>query len=244
MLRPLFLIAALIVLAPSVAHACLCGLTPRASQPARERQVIFVGIALDSPESRGDPLVGRATFVTETSWRGQLPDTLVVTFEDAPCLAFFAASRYLVIAERDPARPGTVRVATCSAHIPLHSAWARRLLGSLGAPDWLAPPPGERGLDRIAVPLGEKRPIPAGVDSVFFAPPVEEATIEIGGHRGRRQANGRPYWYLAPGLYHFRLTWDDGTAYLGYVRIACEGRIPNSGMCTGTRSFLGLRSTP
>jgi hypothetical protein len=243
MRRIVFCLLVVGLLTPAVASACSCGTTGAPPRPPRERVALFVGIALDSPLLREGPLPRQSTFVTESSWKRAMPDTVLVTYDDAPCAAVSAGSRYLVYADPHPDRPGVLRLGPCDEPFSVDHPWVVSLLDSLGAPRWRARPVGKRALDNVAIAIEARVDVTADPERVRFGASSADttATLEIAGQRRRFTNAYRPSWYLAPGIYQFRLRWDDGASYAGYLRIACERRAPESGQCEVFRSLSRLR---
>jgi hypothetical protein len=246
MIRHALLATALTILAPATASACGCIFTA-SLPPLREHPVIFVGSALTTPEGREDSRPREATFVTEASWRGALPDTVVVAYTEAPCARFVAATRYLVFAEPDPAATGRYRLTRCGPSITAFDARGLALQDSLGVPSWRASPVGARALDRVAIALDQRVSSTRDPERVVFFPPHLDPPGEftIAGHVASVGAEGnRPLWFLPPALYQFRIRWRDGHEYVGYVRLECELRSPGDGQCLGFRTFSHMRAAP
>lgn len=239
-LRLLSLCTVAFVLWTTDAYACTCGIasrplpgggferSPRATnweRPWEGREVVFMGYALEV-ETRvhadGRRFTRVVRFVTEESWRGAMPDTITLLVgNEAPCAHFFPGWRFLVSAFRDTVEAGRLTTGICDDAVPVSQPLMERVHGALGAPAWKAPPAGNRDLDRIAVRLGTALPREAseGQDGFYGPHDPRIARMELGDFDSGLANSRVAVRYPRPGLYHVRLTWDDGTVFLGYLSI-------------------------
>ena len=240
---------------PATAVACSCGARqgngavpptpinrPSTSAPwgTIDRARVFVGHVLAIDTSGGQPSRQNVRFVTEMSWRGELPDSLtLVVGPDAPCAYYAVGRRYIVLANSSPGSKTTAIAAPCD------DSWSfsgSPLLAALGPPNWTAPPLGKRSLDATAIPLGTSLSrLLATADTLEFRA-WKDATMdrfEIGDLVSPASGRGFVSIDLVPGLYQFRIRWRDGTVYESYVSLAC-GQQMSEKRCVTHRSF-GLR---
>ena len=231
--------------APSTALACSCVRPYPAGHPPpshhwTDRPYIFVGHVLEVDKTLTQSTRLTVRFVTETSWRGAMPDTVTLLVRDnAPCAYYTAGGRYLVLADRDTASPSALVTASCDDSWSIH--YAGRRLAELGAPTWTAPRMGQRVLDERAVRLGESRKPRFLTDSLVIGVSRDSDMVrfEIADWAGPPSRNVT-LLYLTPGLYQFRITWTDGTTYESYLSLRCES--PRSGHpCSVFRFFSDLR---
>lgn len=73
------------------------------------RPVVFVGNAIEVTAPIDEQRTYIVRFVTELSWRGQMPDTVSLLVTEAPCAIFFPGLRYVVAAVPDSAHPTRAR---------------------------------------------------------------------------------------------------------------------------------------
>jgi hypothetical protein len=240
---------------PATALACSCGArqgygevrsTPdnRASTSApwgsTDRARVFVGHVLAIDTTPGQPSRQNVRFVTEMSWRGELPDVVTLAVgADAPCAYYAVGRRYIVLADSSPVSKTTAVTGWCDYSWSLSGS---PLLAALGPPNWTAPPLGSRSLDATAIALGTP------LSRLLTSPDTLEfrAWKEVGMDRFEigdlvLPASGRGFISvdLTPGLYQFRVRWRDGTTYESYVLLACDQRISEN-RCSTHRSS-GLR---
>lgn len=229
---------ALLIGAPSTAAACSCmQVVPKGESPRPwfDRPRIFLGhvLLVDGTFPR------KVLFVTESSWRGPMADTVTLTVR-APCARYFEGGRYLVLADVDDR--GALVTAPCD------DSWsmsvAPKMMAELGAPNWVPPPVGLRSLDSIAVRLGSTIVPERAADSVVFAVPWhgDIQRFEIANWTVQDPSRGRlRLLSLRPGLYQFRISWKDGTRYESYLWLRCD---PTDGVqrpCHSFRFFGNLR---
>ena len=256
-LRLLALSTVAFVLWTTEAHPCSCAIASRQlpgggfersaratnwERPWEGREVIFTGYALEV-ETRlradGQTFTRVVRFVTEESWRGELPDTMTLLVDkEAPCAHFFPGWRYLVSAFRDTVEAGRLTTGICDDAIAASKPLMERVRGALGEPAWKAPPVGQRDLDRIGVRLGTALPrAPSEGQEAFYGPPDPRiARMEFGDFDSGSDRFRGAILYPLPGLYHMRLTWDDGTVFLGYLSICRPLDVP--GACEDGRPHL------
>jgi hypothetical protein len=257
LLRLLALSTVAAVLWPTAAQACTCGIASRRlpgggfehsvrttnwDRPWEGREVVFTGYAIEvetrvRADGRQSTRVVR--FVTEESWRGALPDTLTLLIgNEAPCANFFPGWRYLVSAFRDTVEAGRLTTGICDNAMTASKPLLERARDALGEPGWKALPVGQRELDRTAIRLGT--PLPrvqsAGQEGFYGAHDPRIARMEFGDYDSRTARLADPIAYPLPGLYHVRLTWADGTVFLGYLSI-CR-RLEAPGTCEDGRPHL------
>jgi hypothetical protein len=238
-----------LVLAATLAsplHACTCGFESPMGQVPKprtrpERAVVFVGHVLEVDHSTDTTTLATVRFVTESSWRGAMPDTVtLVVGRHAGCAHYIAGGRYLVFADQGQS---TLVTEPCDEGVGINQPSADRLMGELGPPTWTAPPMGRRTIDARAVPIGApilRRP---GPNSVVFGLPSRQgiARFEIGDWSGT-PAQDVSILYPEPGLYQFRITWTDGSTYESYLSIRCEQPVASElGRCSAYRFFGLLR---
>lgn len=228
------------VLSEPAAAACSClwSARPDAPRPRMwpplDAPVLFAGrvLTIDSV-AQGR----RVQFVTDSSWRTPLPDTVTVEYgDDAPCAFFIAGAPYLVGAV---GTLGALRLPPCGEGIALISPTLPPRLRELGAPTWRAPPLGERQLDRLANRIGARAPLggPGDTLNVYLHTDSSAVRLDV--------ANLTPPLHLASGrvrlpsgLYQYRVTRSDGTILESYIRLRCEK--PHAGdHCAVGRNFLG-----
>ncbi len=172
--RRLLMIALLALGTPAALQACQCAISSRVGAPIVERPRfdrprIFIGhvLTVDYPADRSFRMSVR--FVTESSWRGPLPDTVTLRVEHrASCAWYMAGGRYLVLADTLAAGESTLTTAPCDDSWILGNPGASNFLAELGPPTWTAPPMGSRPLDAHAIHIGDSITAP---DSVVFAFP-------------------------------------------------------------------------
>ena len=224
---------------PATARACTCALVGSPDRPASPpksrtlRPSVFVGNALDIELPTDSTRSTRVRFVTEVSWRGEMPDTVTLVVSGSPCAEFVVGVRYLVAAERDDANGGRMRTGGCDLAVRLGTEYAVALLDTLGAPTWRAPPIGERSIAAEAVRLGttvRRRAAPGDIRfSLPAAPGVR--SFELGDARSSSGQSGPAVW-LDPGrLYRYRITWDDGREYESVLRAECSPRSRGGNPC-------------
>ena len=237
---------------PATLLACSCisevpNKRPRSSIPSApwgstDRERVFVGHVLAIDTTRGQPFRKEVRFVTEMSWRGALPDTLtLVVTPEAPCAYYNVGGRFIVLADALADSKSAAITAPCDY------SWSfthgGRLRAELGPPNWTAPPMGNRSLDVIAIPLGRLLgEIPPSVDTLTFVAPFEAgmSSFEIGNWVFPTRLPRSRIFDLAPGLYQFRIRWQDGTVYESYLSLTCD-RVISDKRCETYRFFGGLR---
>ncbi|MBK8247515.1 MAG: hypothetical protein IPK85_08985 [Gemmatimonadetes bacterium] len=205
--------------------ACWCGLGAGAPLRPTAAPILFVGrvLAIDSLARER-----RVRFVTDSSWRGPLPDTLtVVAGDDAPCAYFLPGQSYVVGAV---ATPGTLRLPRCADAWAV-SSWVQQRLSEVGPAVWRAPPFGRRLLDQGAVQIGQRAPpvrdslevlLSFGADTVEFT--IADQPLP----RQPRRVVEKRFVRLPPGLYQFRIRWSDATITESYVDLSCERHAPGA----------------
>lgn len=205
-------------------------------RPPLDAPVLFAGRVL-TVETVGR--VRRVRFVTDSSWRPPLPDTVTVEYgDDAPCASFTAGAPYLVGAV---GRLDALRLPRCGQGVGLVSAALPPWLHDVGTVAWRAPPLGQRPLDRLAIRVGERAAAVGGGDtlSVLLHTGTEAIRLEIADLVPTLRLESG-HLRLPPGLYHYRVTYADGAVVTSYVDLRCEQRW-GAGECSVGRNFLGRR---
>lgn len=231
--------------APSAAHACLCEtvtLPGQIPQPRSwsARPSIFIAHVLEVDETGAQSPRLTVRFVTESSWRGPLPDTVTLRVgSNAPCAEYIAGGRYLVLADVEVTSDSALVTGQCDYAWGIHFPATLRMLAELGPPDWTAPQLGSRAIDSHAVRLGSPIVRSASADSIVFVTPrqADIRRFEIADWAAP-YAGGSRILYLPPGLYQFRITWTDGTTYESYLSLRCDR--PVSGSSCQVHRFFGL----
>jgi hypothetical protein len=226
---------------------------PAAPIPWRGRAAVFVGypIEVDKPFDRSLNFPNqRVRFVTERSWRGALPDTITLLAKaDSACpFAYAVGWRYLVMADRDPRDPRRLKTGVCDYTWHSGSPVEQRLRQEEGGPNWTAPPPWQRGLDRGAIPLGTpipREPYGRGDRSAvrFLVGGLGDTAIvlEFGDYKGSPHPGGGPILHPRRGLYQYRVTWSDGAQFRGYLSVRCTQRGGDGGCYGSPGNVVGLR---
>lgn len=229
--------------APAV---CTCMVGRSGGEPTEvvwsQRDVIFVGNALEVSSEVDDTTHQRVRFLVEASWRGELADTVTLAVGDnSPCATYMAGGRYLVLADQRSAEGAPLTSATCDLSWVVWYPRATEMMNELGPPRRSSRGSTLSGDPLTGAILVGQAPQPA-VDTVAvgmgFQTDDRPARFRVGDRDwidGERTAVLR----LPTGAYQVQAEWRDGERLEFYMSVKCETM--TSGMCYAHRYFTGLR---
>lgn len=212
--------------AAELCSRCICSGPASFAQRVESAEVVFVGSLLDD----GYPSKGvqrGSTFVVDRAWKGVNSDTVVITGRPLPCQpVYLPGGTYLVVAD---SVGGLIVLPPCDEAIPIQRDDMR--LHLLGRPQWIAPLPGKRDLDRL-VSLPPARRDSATVESSISLMvrdtqfrPLSGVTVEIVGtglSSVSRSDGSTSLRALQLGWHRLRLTMPDGDQEDRYIRLFCR----------------------